>query len=130
MKTIKKILLWMMLLLTVSILYSQETFVRKYNYMIVTKDGVSGLSREADLTVIFNYNQEKQIKFHYATGETQEYYQVSQLIEGKTKSGEQYQLIKIIDKKDGYQFILQLFDKIGAMRLIFSENNSVEFYEK
>lgn len=126
----KKIILWIILLLAVAISYSQETFVRKYKYMIVTTDGVSSLNREADLTVVFNPNQEKEIKFYYGNGETTEYYQVSELVEGKTTSGEEYQMIKVINKKDGYQMRLQLFDKIGALRLIFSANSTIEFYEK
>lgn len=35
----------------------------------------------------------------------------------------------MVDKKDGYQITLQLFDKIGVLRLIFSAGNTIEFYE-
>ena len=125
----KKIILWIILLLAVAISYSQETFVRKYKYMIVTENDVSGVNKKADLTVVFNPNQQKGIKFHYGSGKTTEYYQVSDLTEGKTESGEEYQLIEIVDKKEGHQITLQLFDKIGALRLIFSAGNTIEFYE-
>jgi hypothetical protein len=73
--------------------------------------------------------KQKGIKFYYANGEITEYYQVSDLTEGKTKSGEEYQLIEIVDKEEGVKIILQLFDKIGVLRLIFSAGNTIEFYE-
>lgn len=125
----KKLLLLVMLVLGISTSYSQETFVRKYKYMIVTKNNVSGINKKADVTVVFNPNQQRGIKFHYISGKTTEYYQVSDLTEGKTESGEEYQSIKVIDNEEGYQITIQLFDKIGALRLIFSEGNTIEFYE-
>ena len=125
----KKLLLWMMLLSVVSTSYSQETFVRKYKYMIITKNNISELSKDVNLIVVFNNNNEKEIKFHFESGEITEYYQVSDLTEGKTESGEEYQLIEIVSKEKGNQIMLQLFDRVGALRLVFSKGNTIEFYQ-
>lgn len=125
----KKLLLGMMLLLAIATSYSQDTFVRKYTSMISTKNDVSEKQVSANLTVVFNPSGENGVRFHYGNGNVTEYYQTSNLETGKTVSGEEYQLIEIVDKKDGYQITLQLFDKIGVLRLIFSAGNTIEFYE-
>ena len=125
----KKLLLGLMLLLAVATSYSQETFVRKYTSMIATKNNVQEEEKKANLTVVFNPNGEKGVKFYYGNGKTTEYYQVSDLEIAKTSNGDDYQLIEIIDKEEGFQLTLQLFDKIGALRLIFSRGNTIEFYE-
>jgi hypothetical protein len=124
----KKIIIFSLLLLSITT-FSQETFVRNYKYMIVTENDVSGINKKAELTVVFNPNKQKGIKFYYANGKIAEYYQVSDLTEGKTEAGQEYQLIEIVDKEEGLKIILQLFDKIGVLRLIFSAGNTIEFYE-
>ena len=125
----KKLLLWVMLLLAIATSYSQDTFVRKYTSMIVTKDDVSEPEKPADLTVVFNPNGERGVKFYYGTGTVKEYYQVSGIEEGTTKGGYKFQLIEILDKEQGVQITLQLFDEDKTLRLIFLPGNTIEFYE-
>jgi hypothetical protein len=108
---------------------AQETFVRKYTSMMVTRNDVEEPVKAADLTVVFNPNEKKGIKFYYESGETTEYLQVSDLTEGTTTGGYKYQLIKILDKTKGYEILLQLFDNDGVLRLVFSEGNTIEFYQ-
>jgi hypothetical protein len=124
----KKLLLLAMLLFG-TMTFAQETFVRKYTSMMVTIDDVEEAMKDADLTVVFNPNGNKGIKFYYGSGETTEYLQVSDLTEGTTTGGYKYQLIKIINKEKGYELILQLFDNDGVLRLLFSEGNTIEFYQ-
>jgi hypothetical protein len=109
--------------------FAQETFVRKYTSMMVTRDDVEEAMKDADLTVVFNPNGNRGIKLYYGSGETTEYLQVSDLTEGTTTGGYKYQLIKLLDKKDGYEISLQLFDNDGVLRLLFSEGNTIEFYQ-
>lgn len=109
--------------------FAQDTFVRKYTSMMATRDDVEEEVKAADLTVVFNPNGNKGIKFYYGSGETTEYLQVSDLTEGTTTGGYKYQLIKIINKEKGYELTLQLFDDDGVLRLLFSKGNTIEFYE-
>lgn len=125
----KKFLTILLLLLVVAVSYSQDTFVRKYTTMISTRENVAEEEVKANLTVVFNPNKEKGVKFYYGSGKTSEYYQVSDLEKGKTEGGYEYQLVEIIDKEEGNQITLQLFDTIGVLRLIFSKGNTIEFYE-
>lgn len=125
----KKFLTILLLLLAVAVSYSQDTFVRKYTTMISTRESVAEEEVKANLTVVFNPNKEKGVKFYYGNGKTSEYYQLSDLEKGKTEGGYEYQLVEIIDKEEGNQITLQLFDTIGVLRLIFSKGNTIEFYE-
>jgi hypothetical protein len=124
----KKLLLGALLLLSMS-MFSQEPFVRKYTSIIVTKDDVSEEEKEAELTAVFNPNGQRGVKFYYGSGEVTEYYQVSDLKEGVTSGGYKYQIIDILEKKEGVHITLQLFDDDGVLRLIFSAGNTIEFYE-
>lgn len=124
----KKLLLLAMLLFG-TMTFAQDTFVRKYTSMIVTKDNVSQSEKAASLTVVFNPNGKQEVKFYYGSGKISEYYQVSELEEGTTEGGYPYQLIKIVDKEDGVRVTLQLFDKDETLRLIFAPGNTIEFYE-
>lgn len=124
----KKLLLLAMLLFG-TMTFAQETFVRKYTSMMVTRDDVEEAMKAADLTVVFNPNGNRGIKLYYGSGETAEYLQVSDLTEGTTTGGYKYQLIELLDKKDGYEISLQLFDDDGVLRLLFSKGNTIEFYQ-
>ena len=124
----KKLLLLSMLLFG-TITFAQETFVRKYTSMMATRNDVEEPVKSASLTVVFNPNKSKGVKFYYESGETTEYLQVSDLTEGTTTGGYKYQLIKILNKEQGYEVTLQLFDDDGVLRLFFSEGNTIEFYQ-
>lgn len=124
----KKLLLWMMLVLAISASYSQETFVRNYTYLILTNNDVSEEKKPAQLTVVFNPNNKKEVKFIYASGKVVEFYQTSSMKEGTTTGGYKYQLIDIVNKTNGVQITLQLFDDDDTMRLVFSSGDSIEFF--
>jgi hypothetical protein len=122
----KKILLISMLLLG-TMTFAQETFVRKYVSMILTENFIASESQEADLTVVFNPNEQRKIVFYFGNGERRVYYQLEGVTEGKTNAGEQYQFIKCLDEK-GVTIFLQLFDELGCLRVIISEGYKIEFY--
>lgn len=122
----KKILLISMLLCN-TIIFAQETFVRKYVSMIVTSDFVTSESKEADVTVVFNPSGKKKIVFYFSNGNTRTYYQLEGVTEGKTNAGEEYQFIKCLDEQ-GVTTFIQLFDELGCLRVIISEGYKIEFY--
>lgn len=115
------------MLLCSTIIFAQETFVRKYVSMILTENFIASESQEADLTVVFNPNEQRKIVFYFGNGERRVYYQLEGVTEGKTNAGEQYQFIKCLDEK-GVTIFLQLFDELGCLRVIISEGYKIEFY--
>ena len=122
----KKILL-ISLLLCNTIIFAQETFVRKYVSMILTENFIASESQQADLTVVFNPNEQRKIVFYFGNGERRVYYQLEGVTTGKTNAGEEYQFIKCLDEK-GVTIFLQLFDELGCLRVIISEGYKIEFY--
>ena len=115
------------MLLCNTIIFAQETFVRKYVSMILTENFIASESQEADLTVVFNPNEQRKIVFYFGNGERRVYYQLEGVTEGKTNAGEEYQFIKCLDEK-GMTIFLQLFDELGCLRVIISEGYKIEFY--
>jgi hypothetical protein len=124
----KKILLLAMLLFS-AMTYAQDTFVRKYNSYIITKNDIAEPEESVELTVVFNPNKKKEVKFYYSDGRILTFYQTSEVKDGATDGGYEYQLINVIDEEDGEELILQLFDKDNTLRIISIKGNStIEFY--
>ena len=115
------------MLLCNTIIFSQETFVRKYISMIVTDNFIASESQPADVTVVFNSNGQRKIVFYFANGQRRVYYQLEGVTEGKTNAGEEYQFIKCLDES-GLTTFIQLFDELGCLRVIIAEGYKIEFY--
>lgn len=124
----KKLLLLSMLLIT-SIAFAQDTFVRNYKSLLVTRDFKKEPEREISLAVIFNADKENTIVFRYANGISKKFFQVSNVTNGKTEGGYEYQMIDIIDAENGNELILQLFDNDNVLRLVIDDGYSLEFYK-
>lgn len=124
----KKLLLFSMLLIT-SITFAQDTFVRNYKSLLVTRDFKKEPEREISLAVIFNADKENTIVFRYANGTSKKFFQVSNVTNGKTEGGYEYQMIDIIDAENGNELILQLFDNDNVLRLVIDDGYSLEFYK-
>lgn len=122
----KKILLFSLLLLSLT-MFSQTTFVKKYTSMVAKKENVQQPWEEIDLTVVFNPNNSKDIVFYYANGNTRTFHQITNAEEGKTKSGQEYQIVDCVDQ-DGTEVRIQLFDDNTCLRVIVAKGYTVEFY--
>jgi len=122
----KKILLISMLLCS-TIIFAQETFVRKYVSMITTNNFVKSEIQDADVTVVFNSDKQNKIVFYFSNGNNRVYYQLEGVTEGKTNAGEQYQFIKCLDE-EGITTFIQLFDELGCLRVSINEGYKIEFY--
>lgn len=124
-----KKLLFIALLLVSFTSFAQDTFVRNYTSYINTKNGVKEEEKEISVVVVFNADGEKKILFKFATGNVFTLYQIGKLENGKTNGGYEYQGIQVINQKNAEEFYLQLFDKDNVLRLIFDEDNNMEFYK-
>jgi hypothetical protein len=108
---------------------AQDLFIRNYNSFINTKNGIKEEEKEVSVVVVFNADGEKKVVFKFATGNVFTLYQIGKLENGKTDGGYEYQGIEVINQKNGEEFYLQLFDKDNVLRLIFDEDNNIEFYK-
>ena len=124
----KKLLLLSMLFFG-TLSFAQDAFVKKYTQYITTRNYVVEDAVEMNLTVVFNENNEKVIKLYYPNGVVKTFYQVSPTEEGKTTGGYSYQLIQVVDEKDGSTLGLQLFDDSGTLRLMIANGYKIEFYK-
>lgn len=122
----KKLLLGALLLLSMCT-FAQETFVKKYTSMISKKDGVLQPWEKTDITVVFNPNGVRDIVIYYTNGESLTLHQITGTTEGKTKSGDGYQIVRCIDQ-DGGKLAVQLFDDDTCMRILIAEGYFVEFH--
>ena len=120
--------IYLMLLFTI-VSYSQESFVRKYNQFIVTRNNISEPVEEGSLTVVFNSDGKNEVVFYYKDGTNKKLYQTSSVRTGTTEDGEDYQIIDVVDGDNGKVYSLQLFDKINALRIIFGIGYTINFFK-
>jgi len=110
-------------------MFSQtETFVRKYTSYISESAGVMQPWVHSGVTVVFNANNTNDIVFYYPNDTKRTLHQVGNVREDKTKGGETYQIIRVIDAEDGTEMALQLFDDNTAMRILISDGYYIEFH--
>ena len=69
----------------------------------------------------------QEIVFYYSNGNTRTFYQTANAEEGKTKSGQEYQIVDCVDQ-DGTEVSIQLFDDNTCLRVIVAKGYTVEFY--
>jgi hypothetical protein len=125
----KIIILIIVLIVSFTVSAQEDTFTKRYTSMIAIKNNVAEEETSADLTVVFNYQGQKVIKFYYGSGTIKVLSQISKVEEGKTKSGQEFQLIKVLDNDSGEEFSLQFFGKEKTLRLLFGVWYNLEFYE-
>ncbi len=124
-----KKLLFIALFLVSFTSFAQDTFVRNYTSYINTKNGVQEEEQKTSVVVVFNADGEKKILLKFSTGKVFTLYQIGKLQNGKTDGGYEYQGIEVINENNAEEFYLQLFDKDGILRLIFDDENNIEFYK-
>lgn len=120
--------IYLMLLFTI-VSYSQESFVRKYNQFVQTRNHISQPAEQGSLTVVFNPEGKKEVVFYYSDGTNKTLYQTSPVRTGKTEDEEEYQIIEVVDGDNGRVYSLQLFNEINALRLIFGPGYTINFFK-
>ena len=119
----KNLLLFTLFIFTCSFSFAQDQFRRDYDlitfYDPETKEW--GDWQLATHTLVFNINDNMDIKHYTPKGEVIIYRNLGGLEEGYTTSGEHYQMLHILDD-EGDELTIQLFDNpdIG-MKLIMGQ---------
>lgn len=76
---------------------------------------------------MFNANKKSDIVFYYPNNTKRIVHQVGDVREEKTKGGDKYQIITVIDE-DGSEMAIQLFDDGTALRILIAEGYFIEFH--
>lgn len=122
----KKLFLGALILLSAT-MFSQETFIRKYTSYVSESKGVKQPWIQSGVTVVFNANKTSDIVFYYPNNTKRIVHQVGDVKEDKTKGGDKYQIITVIDE-DGTEMAIQLFDDGTALRILIAEGYYIEFH--
>ena len=122
----KKLFLGVLILLSAS-MFSQETFIRKYTSYVSESKGVIQPWVQSGVTVVFNANKTSDIVFYYPNNTKRIVHQVGDVREDKTKGGDKYQIITVIDE-DGSEMAIQLFDDGTALRILIADGYYIEFH--
>jgi hypothetical protein len=120
----KNLLLFTLLIIsTSSFSFAQDQFRRDYDLITFfdPETGEWGDWQAATHTLVFNINDNMDIKHYTPKGEVIIYRNLGGLEEGYTTSGEHYQMLHILDD-EGDELTIQLFDNpdIG-MKLIMGQ---------
>ena len=128
----KKLILFLMLVLVINTTFAQETpqqFRRVYSEIAIIKgDDVSRAKSEN--TILFNYGNEAVIKMYMADGSLRYFDQVAERGEGSTEGGMGYNGAMFKDRHQGMTVFVQLFeDRQYGVRLIFKNGDMIQFFE-
>jgi hypothetical protein len=125
----KKVLLGALLLLSINV-FSQEDkgpFVRKYTSYLVTTNNVEGELKQGNTTVVYNEDDTTNISIYLGDDKIL-LYSTGKIETGKTNSGQEYQLVKCINSRNGKTVSLQLFEM--ALRIFTNEEftDSIQYF--
>ena len=127
----KKIILFLMLVLTINTMSAQQPqqFRRVYSEIAVIKN--NKVSRaEAQNTIFFNYGNEAVIKIYMADGSVRYFDQTTDRDENSTYGGMAYNGAMYKDRTHGMTVFVQLFeDRQYGVRLIFKNGDMIQFFE-
>lgn len=93
----RKLLLGLLLLMS-TVMFSQETFVKKYTTFVAKQNGILQEWKQSEVTVVFNPKGIRDVVFYYENGTTRTFHQIGDVREGKTNAGDGYQIIECIDQ--------------------------------
>lgn len=125
----KKLILFVVLSfsLTISAQEKKEQIVKTY-----TKALVNEAWYETNLRVFYHYNGESDKVKMYFNNKASTYKQQGATLRGATESGEQFQLLTLVDLETNSVVYLQYFDNHSdfGIRLVFGEGLSIQFVEQ
>jgi hypothetical protein len=125
----KKLLVVLLLVLTVSIGYSQEQFRRIYSQVVLTQNDKT-TRKDGENIIFFNYGNEAVIKIYLADGTVRYYEQVSDREENSTDGGMAFGGAMYQEKGKDLEIYVQLFeDRKYGFRVVFNNGDMIQFIE-
>lgn len=121
-----KHLIYIIILLFSNSIYSQnsDAFRRDYNYFSMYENDKWGEVKETRVSVIFNINNNRDIKVVFYGGKEKIYRRISD-VEKDNVDGKEYQIVSVLDDK-GSKFYFQLFDNFLK---IFNNDTIIQLNE-
>ena len=125
----KKLLIVLLLVLTVSTGYSQTQFRRNYSEVVLTQN--DNITRKySQNTVFFNYGNEAVIKIYLADGTVRYYEQISDREENSTNGGMAFNGAMYQEIGKDLEIYVQLFeDRKYGFRVVFNNGDMIQFLE-
>ena len=124
----KKLLLTMLLLFTVTITSAQSQFTRIYSKICVIRKDNSPEWKSAENKLIFNYQNSTTFKIIMNDGSTRFFDQQTDLLEGKTIGDIKYQSATFKEQGSNFTVYLQIFyDNSYGTRIIFENGDMIQF---
>ena len=125
----KKLILFVVLLfsLTISAQEKKEQIVKTY-----TKALVNEAWYDTSLRIFYHYNGESDKVKMYFNNKVSTYKQQGATLRGATESGEEFQLLTLVDLETNSVVYLQYFENHYdyGIRLVFGEGLSIQFIEQ
>jgi hypothetical protein len=121
----KKIIILVTMLIC-NFVSAQQEFTRNYTkYIEKTESGVLSEWKDLELLAVFHEKGTQYVVFYFPNASVK--FRInSDITEGETTSGDQFQSFTAYEITSGGEITFQLFDK--ALRLIFFDNTSMEYH--
>jgi len=124
----KKLLLTMLLLFTVTLTFAQSQFTRNYTKICVIRKDKEPKWEAAENKIIFNYQNSTTFKIIMNDGSVRFFDQETDLLEGETKGGIKYQSATFREQGSSLTIYLQIFDDNSyGTRIIFDNGDMIQF---
>jgi hypothetical protein len=124
----KKLLLTMLLLFTVTLTFAQSQFTRNYTKICVIKKDKTPQWNYAENKIIFNYQNSTTFKIIMNDGSVRFFDQETDLLEGETKGGIKFQSATFREQGSSLTIYLQIFDDNSyGTRIIFDNGDMIQF---
>lgn len=107
---------------SLSIAAQEKTFRQKYSYCI---DKNNVIENRLDLFVVFNHKKTKEIIFYYPRRKYI-FLRTSEIVKGKTETGQDYQMFECIETATNEKFTMQLLYK--QLRVYYKGTNIIYYY--
>lgn len=124
----KKLLLTMLLLFTVTLTFAQSQFTRNYTKICVIRKDKEPKWEYAENKIIFNYQNSTTFKIIMNDGSVRFFDQETDLLEGETKGGIKFQSATFTEQGSTLTIYLQIFDDNSyGTRIIFDNGDMIQF---
>jgi hypothetical protein len=124
----KKLLLTMLLLFTVTLASAQSQFTRNYTKICVIRKDKTPQWDYAENKIIFNYQNSTTFKIVMNDGSVRFFDQQTDLSEGETQGGIKYQSATFREQGATLTVYLQIFDDNSyGTRIIFDNGDMIQF---